>query len=64
MFHPDSMLKIGHDREAELIRDADACGVAQASQAGRRLGGPAIRTLSLAATLVTMVVGLAYLLGH
>jgi len=27
MYHPNALLKIGHDREAELVRDAQACGM-------------------------------------
>jgi hypothetical protein len=30
MYHPDSMLKIAHNREAELVREAQICGVPQA----------------------------------
>ena len=27
MYHPNAMLKIAHDREAELVREAEACGI-------------------------------------
>ncbi|MGQ0600403.1 MAG: hypothetical protein ACT4QE_01750 [Anaerolineales bacterium] len=35
MYHPDAMLTVAHTREAELIREAEACGVPQAE--GRTL---------------------------
>ncbi|MGQ0603379.1 MAG: hypothetical protein ACT4QE_16980 [Anaerolineales bacterium] len=30
MYHPDAMLTVAHTREAELIREAEACGIPQA----------------------------------
>ena len=30
MYHPDALLKIAHDREAELVREAQACGLPKA----------------------------------
>jgi hypothetical protein len=34
MYHPDSYLRIAHDREAELIRDAQNCEVGKAGPSG------------------------------
>lgn len=39
MYHPDAMLRIGHDREAELVREAQACGVGQRADGQNRLFG-------------------------
>ena len=62
MFHPDALLKIGHDREAELIRDAEACDVPQSSKGGR----PRVvrAPLSLAVTLAAVAMVLVYWLGR
>jgi hypothetical protein len=35
MYHPDSMLKIAHDREAYLVREAQICGVPKADRQRR-----------------------------
>ncbi len=37
MYHPDMMLNIAHQREAELIREAELCGVPQAKDVSRNL---------------------------
>jgi len=53
MYHPDALLKIGHDREAELVREAQACGMPKAQTdrpgiASRRL----VLALAAAAPIV------------
>ena len=30
MYHPDALLQIAHRREAELVREAQDCGIPQA----------------------------------
>ena len=42
MYHPDAMLKIAHDREAELVREAEMCGVPKAEPDRLRLSKPMI----------------------
>lgn len=41
MYHPDAMLTVAHTREAEIIREAEACGFrkaeARASELTRRM---------------------------
>ena len=37
MYQPEMMLNIAHKREAELIRDAELCGVPQAEDVSRNL---------------------------
>lgn len=59
MYHPDAMLKIGHDREAELVREAQACGMSKAQAdrpriASRRL----VLTLAAAAPIVLWAIWL------
>ena len=53
MYHPNALLKIGHDREAELVREAQACGMpktqADRPEASRRL------VLALAAAMPTVL---------
>ncbi|MGQ0604426.1 MAG: hypothetical protein ACT4QE_22325 [Anaerolineales bacterium] len=39
MYHPDHMLRIAHDREAELVREAEVCGVPQRAKGHSRLFG-------------------------
>lgn len=57
MYHPDALLKIGHDREAELVREAQACGMPKAEAdrpwvASRRL----VLALAAAAPIVLWMV--------
>ena len=35
MYHPDAMMKVAHTREAELVREAQRCGVPQKADAPR-----------------------------
>ncbi len=37
MYHPDAMLKVAHTREAELVREAEMCGVPKAEPDRLRL---------------------------
>lgn len=37
MYHPEMMLNIAHKREAELVRDAELCGVPKAGGDRSRL---------------------------
>ena len=62
MYHPDTMLYIAHRREAELIREAEACGIPRRAEAGRRTQSK--RVLSIAITLVTLIVALSQLIGQ
>ncbi len=42
MYYPDAMLKVAHTREAELVRDAEMCGVPQAEHDRQKLSGPVL----------------------
>ena len=61
MYHPDAMLKIAHDREAELVREAEICGIPKKAEAGnpRMLK----RVLVIAVALVTLAAVLELLIG-
>jgi hypothetical protein len=37
MYHPDMMMNIAHKREAELVREAELCGVPKAEGDSRTL---------------------------
>lgn len=60
MYHPDHMLRIGHDREAELVREAQACGVGQRAAGQNRLFG---RILAAGLGLMTLGTVLALLMS-
>lgn len=51
MFHPDALLTVAHTREAELIREAEACGVPQTE----------VRAVALSRRTLAFVTGLAIL---
>ncbi len=53
MYHPDALLKIGHDREAELVREAQACGMPKA-EADRPWASPRRLVLALAAAPIVL----------
>src|SRR5713226_4104632 len=42
MYHPDMMLNIAHQREAELVREAVMCGVPKAEHGRQKLSGPVV----------------------
>ena len=50
MYHPDTFLMIGHNREADLIAEARACGIGQA-ETPRQHGWTAIAMLVLCGTI-------------
>ena len=52
MYHPDAMLKIAHDREAELVREAAICGMPKAEPGRPWLSG---RILTVALCIVALV---------
>jgi hypothetical protein len=62
MYHPDTMLYIAHRREAELIREAEACGIPRRAEGDRRTLSK--RVLSTAIAFVTFIVALSQLIGQ
>ncbi len=61
MYHPDAFMKIAHTREAELIREAEACRAPQGADAKAAwLSG---RALAVALTLVALGAVLVLLIG-
>ena len=60
MYHPDAMLKIAHDREAELVREAEICGMPKAEPGRPWLSG---RVLAIAASFVALATVLRLLIG-
>jgi hypothetical protein len=62
MYHPDAMLKIAYDREAELVREAVACGVPKGAEADSV--SLSKRVLSIALTVTTLIVVLARRFGQ
>jgi hypothetical protein len=53
MYHPTSLLRIAHDREAELIREAQFCGVPQVEP----------KDLTFAAKVLPAVIGVTILVA-
>lgn len=60
MYHPDAMLKVAHDREAELVREAEICGMPKAEPGRPWLSG---RMLAIALTLAIVAIVLILLIG-
>ena len=53
MYHPDHMLKIAHDREAYLVREAQICGVPKTDRQRRQFSiNPAVLVLCVTILLV------------
>jgi hypothetical protein len=51
MYHPDTLLQIAHRREAELVREAQDCGLPQAGS-GRARFSAAGAVIVLAITVL------------
>ncbi|MGH2524356.1 MAG: hypothetical protein ACRDH2_17755 [Anaerolineales bacterium] len=61
MYHPDAMMKIAHTREAELVREAQRCGVPQKADAR----GPSLsrRMFTLGLWLAVLATALMFWAG-
>ena len=57
MYHPNAMLKIAHDREAELVREAEICGMPKAEPGRPWLSGRML-AIALGCAAVAMVLRL------
>ena len=63
MYHPDAFLTIAHTREAELVREAQACGLPQRVEAKAESAWLPRQTLAVALALVVLAGVLVLLIG-
>ena len=62
MYHPDMMLKIAHQRQAELEREAEMCGVPKAEHERLKPSEP-VRALALCC-VIPLVLLVAWAVVH
>ena len=56
MYHPDMMLNMAHEREAELVREAQMCGVPKAEHDRHKPSGLVVAmALSCGLALILLV---------
>ncbi len=60
MYHPDMMLNIGHKREAELVRDAEMCGVPKAEPQHQKLSGSVLAVCCVTLLFLTVAWAVIY----
>ena len=63
MYHPDAFLTIAHTREAELVREAQACGLPKKDEMENKAAWLPRQALAVALALVVLAGVLVMLIG-